>query len=152
MLSLSTKRVTSLTVIITDLFLSYIVSAKPMIKVYTLVYQEVCAKWISYSFVNLSSKINTLVWQLVHYEKNITTCYTKFINMTSVEAILVTLVSTLLLPVAMTLEAAIQNNLSKSRKHSREICVVEFRYSETIVLGIHNNFTHDSQAYDIVKL
>ena len=30
--------------------------------------------------------------------------------------------------------------------------MVEFRYSETTVFGIHNNFSYDSEAYDIVKL
>ena len=39
-------------------------------------------------------------------------------------------------------EIAIQNKLTKSWRFSREIFVVGFRYSETIVSGIHNNFTH----------
>ena len=34
---------------------------------------------------------------------------------------------------------------------SREISVIGFRCSETMV-GIHSNFTHDSEIYDIVKL
>ena len=74
--------------------------------------------------------------------------------MASIEAILVTLMPTLniFLSVTITLEGAIQNNLSKSRRFSREISVVEFRYGGTIVLSIHNNFTHDSETYDIVKL
>ena len=46
--------------------------------------------------------------------------YTKDIKMTSVEAILVTLMPTLFLSVAITLEAAIQNNLSKSQKFSEK--------------------------------
>ena len=50
----------------------------------------------------------------------ISRCYTKDIKMTSVEAILVTLMPTLFLSVAITLEAAIQNNLSKSRKFSEK--------------------------------
>ena len=74
--------------------------------------------------------------------------------MTSVEPILVTLMPTLniFLSVVITLEAAIQNNLSKYRRFSREVSVVEFRYSETIAFGIHSNFTYDSETYDIVKL
>ena len=34
---------------------------------------------------------------------------------------------------------------------SREISVMGFRCSETMV-GIHSNFTHDSEIYNIVKL
>ena len=65
--------------------------------------------------------------------------------MASIEAVMVTLPPTLniFLSVAITLEAAIQNNLSKSSRFSREIPVVEFRYSETIVSGIYSNFTYD---------
>ena len=74
--------------------------------------------------------------------------------MTSSEAILLTLMPTLniFLFVAITLEVAIQNNLSKSQRFSREISVVQFRYSGTIVFGINSNFTYDSEIYDIVKL
>ena len=66
--------------------------------------------------------------------------------MTAIETILVILMPTLnmFLSVAITLEATIQNNLSKSRKFLREISVVEFRYSETILFEIYSNFTHDS--------
>ena len=53
--------------------------------------------------------------------------------------------------VAITLEVTTHNNLSKSQKFSREISV-DFDYSETIVFGIHSNFTYDSKTYDIVKL
>ena len=53
---------------------------------------------------------------------------------------------------AITLKAAIKNNLSKSRKFSIEISAVELHDSEVIVLGIHTNFTYDSETYDIVKL
>ena len=56
------------------------------------------------------------------------------------------------LSVAITLEADIQNNPSKSRKFSNQISVVEFRYTETIVFGIYSNFTYDSESYDIMKL
>lgn len=42
----------------------------------------------------------------------------------------------ILLSVAITLESAIQNNLSKSWIFSKEISVVEFRYSEIIVLTL----------------
>ena len=56
------------------------------------------------------------------------------------------------LSVAITLKAAIQNSLSKSWRFSREISVVEFRYTETIVFGIHRNFTYDSETYATVKL
>ena len=74
--------------------------------------------------------------------------------MTLIEAVLMTLMPTLNihLCVAINLEAAIKNNLSKSRKFSRELSAVEFRYSEIIVFGIHTNFTYDSETYDIVKL
>ena len=41
------------------------------------------------------------------------------------------------------LEAAIQNNFSKS---SEELSVVKFRYSETILFGIHSSFTYDSET------
>ena len=54
--------------------------------------------------------------------------------------------------IAITLEAAFKNNLSKSRKFSIEILAVEFHDSEVIVIGIHTNFTYDSETYDIVKL
>ena len=53
---------------------------------------------------------------------------------------------------AITLEAAFTSNLSKSRKFSIEILAVGFHDSEVIVLGIHTNFTYDSETYDIVKL
>ena len=43
--------------------------------------------------------------------------------------------------VAVTLKAVIQNKMF----------VMEFRYSKTIVFGIHSKFTDDSEAYDIVK-
>ena len=33
-----------------------------------------------------------------------------------------------------------------------KMSVVEFRYSETIVFGIHRNFTYDSETYATVKL
>ena len=74
--------------------------------------------------------------------------------MTLIEAILVTLMPTLnmFLSNAITLEAAIQNNLSKSRRISRQIFAVEFRYNGTIIFGIHSNFTYDSETSDIVKL
>ena len=74
--------------------------------------------------------------------------------MTLFQAVLMTLMLTLNmnLSVAITLEGAIKNNLSKSRKISREISAVEFRYSEIIVFGIHSNFTYDSETYDLVKL
>ena len=64
--------------------------------------------------------------------------------MTSIEAIMVTLILTLniYLYVAMTLKAVIQNKMF----------VVEFHYNKTIVFGIHSKFTYDSEAYDIVKL
>ena len=65
-----------------------------------------------------------------------------------------TLMSTLnmYLSHAITSEAAIKNNLSKSRKFSSEISAVEFCYSEIIVFRIHTNFTYDSETYDILKL
>ena len=53
---------------------------------------------------------------------------------------------------AITLEAAFKNNLSKSRKFSIERLAVEFHDSEVFVIGIHTNFTYDSETYDIVKL
>ena len=56
------------------------------------------------------------------------------------------------LSVAITLEAAIKNNPSKSRKFSSEISAVEFRYSEIVVFEIHTNFTYDSKTYDIGNL
>ena len=63
------------------------------------------------------------------------------------------LIFNILLSVAITLESAIQNNLSKSWIFSKEISVVEFRYSEIIVLTlIHSNFNYGSETYDIVKL
>ena len=71
--------------------------------------------------------------------------------MTLIEAVLVTLMPTLniYLSVAITLEAAIKNNPSKSRKFSSEISAVEFRYSKIIAFGIHTNFVYN---YDIMKL
>ena len=80
--------------------------------------------------------------------------YIKDIKITLIKAILATPIPTwnMFLSVAITLEAAIQNSLSKSRIFSREIYVVEFRYSATTAFWIHNNFTYDSEIYDIVKL
>ena len=80
--------------------------------------------------------------------------YTKDNKGTLIEAVSVTLMPTLniYLSVAITLEAAIKNNLSKSHKFSREISAAEFCYSEIIVFGIHTSFTYDSETYDIVKL
>ena len=49
------------------------------------------------------------------------------------------------------MEDAIQNNLSKSQKFLREISVLEFRYSETIVFGTHSDFTYDSLCSDSLK-
>ena len=40
-------------------------------------------------------------------------------------------------------EAAIQNNLTKFWKFFKEISVVGFHYSETIVFGIDSNFIYD---------
>ena len=58
--------------------------------------------------------------------------------MTSIEALLVIMPTfNIFLSVAITLAAVIQNNLSKSQGFSREISVVELRYSGTIVFGIH---------------
>ena len=56
------------------------------------------------------------------------------------------------LPNAITLETAIKNNLSKSRKFSNEISAVEFRYSQINVFGIHTNIAYNSETYDLVKL
>ena len=50
------------------------------------------------------------------------------------------------LSATITLEAAIQNNLSKSRRFSREISVVEFRCNGAIIFGIHSNITYDSET------
>ena len=68
--------------------------------------------------------------------------------MTSIEEILVTLIPTLnmFLSATITLEAAIQNNLSKSRRFSRDISMVEFRCNGAIVFGIHSNITYDSET------
>ena len=65
--------------------------------------------------------------------------------MTSIEAILVTLMPTLSIFLSVA-KAAIQNNLSKFREFLGEIFVMEFRYSETIFFGIHSNF-FDSEIY-----
>ena len=69
------------------------------------------------------------------------------LKMTSIKAI-VTLMPTLnmFLSVAITLQAAIQNNLTKSWRFSREISVVGCCYSETIVFGIHSNFTYGGSS------
>ena len=48
----------------------------------------------------------------------------------------------IMLSVAITFEAAIQNNLTKSWRFLREMFVVGFCYSETIVSGIRSNFTY----------
>ena len=62
--------------------------------------------------------------------------------MTSIEAILVTLMPTLnmFLSTTITLEAAIENNLN------------HYLVNATIIFGIHSDFTDDSEAYDIVCL
>ena len=63
------------------------------------------------------------------------------------------LIFNILFSVAITLESAIQNNLSNSWTFSKKISVVEFCFSEIIVLTlIHSNFRYDSETYDIVKL
>ena len=49
-------------------------------------------------------------------------------------------------------EAAIQNNLTKSWRFSREMFVVGFRYSESIVFGIRSNFTYDKQMQVFFKI
>ena len=71
----------------------------------------------------------------------------RYLKMTSIKAV-VTLMPTLniFLSVSITLEATIQNNLTKSWRFSREICVARFRYSETIFFGIHSNFTYDRSS------
>ena len=56
------------------------------------------------------------------------------------------------LPITMTLETAIKNNLTKSQTFSNEISAVEFRYSQINVFGIHTNIAYNSETYDIVKL
>ena len=55
----------------------------------------------------------------------------RHIKMTSIEAIIGTLMLTLnvFLSFGITLETAIQNNLTKSRRFSREMSLVEFCYS-----------------------
>ena len=62
--------------------------------------------------------------------------------MTSVEAILVTLMPTLnmFLSTTITLEAAIENNLN------------HYLVNVTIIFGIHSDFTDDSEAYGIACL
>ena len=62
--------------------------------------------------------------------------------MTSIEAILVTLMPTLnmFLSATITLEAAIENNLTI------------IWLNVTIIFGIHNNFAIDPETYDIVCL
>ena len=62
--------------------------------------------------------------------------------MTSIEAILVTLMPTLnmFLSATITLEAAIENNLTI------------IWLNVTIIFGIHNNFATDPETYDIVCL
>ena len=72
------------------------------------------------------------------------------IKITLIEATLVTLMPSLniFLPFAITLKATIQNNLSKSRRFSREIPVADFH---TIVFGIHSNFTYDSETYQSMR-
>lgn len=50
------------------------------------------------------------------------------------------------------MEDNIQNNFKKSRMFSRQIYVVELRSSETFVFAVHNNFAHDSETYDFMKL
>ena len=64
--------------------------------------------------------------------------------MTSIEAILVTLMPALnmFLSTKITLEAAIQNNLNH----------YIIWINVTIIFGIHGNFTYDSEAYAIVCL
>ena len=62
--------------------------------------------------------------------------------MASIEAILVTLMPTLnmFLSATITLEAAIENNLTI------------IGLNVTIIFGIHNNFATDPETYDIVCL
>ena len=61
--------------------------------------------------------------------------------MTLIEAVLVTSMPTLnmYLSAAITLEAAIKNNLSKSQKFSREISAVEFCYVKALSFGLTLN-------------
>ena len=96
-------------------------------------------------------------WFFRSLPKDIPGYYTTNIKMKPIEATMLTLMRTLnmSLSVVITLKAAIMNKLSKSWRFSRlvmELSLVEFRYSEIIVFGIHNNFTYDSETYAIVKL
>ena len=96
-------------------------------------------------------------WFFRSLPKDIPGYYTTNIKMKPIEATMLTLMRTLnmSLSVVITLKAAIMNKLSKSWRFSRlvmELSLVEFRYSEIIVFGIHNNFTYDSKTYAIVKL
>lgn len=56
------------------------------------------------------------------------------------------------LSVPTTLESTIQNNILKSWRFTKEIYVVEIRYSETIVFVIQSSFTYDSQIYNAMKI
>lgn len=71
--------------------------------------------------------------------------------MTSIETLLLALMLTLIMPFSVAISRH-PDDLSKSWTFSREIYLVELRYSETIIFGIHSNFTNDSEIYDIVKL
>ena len=56
----------------------------------------------------------------------------------------------MVLPVEVTLETTIQENLSISHKFARKISV-EFRYSQMIFFVVHINFTYDSETYDLMN-
>ena len=69
-----------------------------------------------------------------------------------IEAMLKTLVPIfdMFLFVVLTLKVTMQNYLSESRKDSKEISVVKFRFSETTVFGIHSNITYVSEICNII--
>ena len=69
-----------------------------------------------------------------------------------IEAMLKTLVPIfdMFLFVVLTLKVTMQNYLSESRKDSKEISVVKFRFSETTVFGTHSNITYVSEICNII--
>ena len=67
--------------------------------------------------------------------------------MTSVEAILLTVLPTLIF-----FSVEMLYKFSKSREFSKQVFLVELHYAWTIVFAFHSNYSDDSEIYDFVIL
>ena len=79
-----------------------------------------------------------LTLQVHKVDKNMSRYFNKDIKVISIEAVLLTLMSTLkmVLHNEKTSKTTIQKNLPKSKKFARKVSVAEIRYSQTIFLWL----------------